>query len=134
MPVVHKFEGSLFRLECTGESTPLEVMNGLEAALWDPAFPRDARLLMDVRHSASVSQQSHVELLWLSGVIGSRSKRFGKRCAVLAPVAMLETLAHIGQAFAPDFGAEARIFAEEAEALAWLGVPAQEPQTVSSNS
>ena len=120
MSVTYSFSGRLFRLDCVGESSALQVMNALERGLADPAFPPDARCLIDVLHSTSIASQSYTEILWIAGVLGGRSKRFGHKCAVVAPLELAEMLRTAGDAFADDFSAEAGIFSDEAEALAWL--------------
>ena len=122
MPAAYTFSGPLFRLDCEGESSPEEVMQTLEMALQDPAFPDGARLLVDVSRSTSIVHRSDLELLWTAGILGARSRRFGRRMAVVAPSAMVAAIQEAGDMFADHFDAEGRVFADEGPALEWLEV------------
>ena len=122
MPVSYAFNGRVFRLNCIGEYTNEELRNAYVAALEDPEFPPSAVFLMDVTRSKSLARRPPQDIRDTAGFLGPRASKFGKRCAIVAPIDLYYGLMRMASVFGEEFGVETVVFRTEEEALEWLGV------------
>ncbi len=122
MPVSYSFHGRLFRLDCVGEYTSEELRYAYEAGLNDSDFPLNAVFLMDVTHSKSLANRPPQEIDETAEFLGPKADKFGKRCAIVAPVDLYYGLMRMASVFGERFGVETEVFRTEEQALEWLGV------------
>jgi hypothetical protein len=127
MPVHYTLDGTLFRMDFEGSYTTEEVKQVFAAALEDPAFPEDARLLMDVTQSTSLASRPAEEIQGVADFLGPRAARVGNRCAIYAREPVKFGLMRMAQVFGETHGVETSVFSELEPALEWLGAPRQAP-------
>ncbi len=121
MAVSYRFVENILRLDFVGVYPPDDIINAFDRALEDPRFPaRNARFLIDVTRSESLADRSVDDLRRVAEYFASRSGRFGRRCAILAESAVHFGLMRMVVVFAEIKNAEARVFKDEEEAMAWL--------------
>jgi hypothetical protein len=121
MPVRYSFSGNLFRMDLEGAYASDDVFATYEAALKDPAFPKDARFLFDVRRSAELATRASETIKEVAEFFAEHSDSVGNRCAILATAPVHIGLSRMGATYAGMRGAQVRVFTTEAEALSWLG-------------
>ena len=122
MPVRYEFEGQLFRMSFEGSYSTDEVLEAYTAALADPAFPSDARFLMDVTRSTSLAKRTSEDIQRVADFLGPQAGRIGSRCAIYAAEPIHFGLMRMAQVFGETHGVETAVFYEVAPALEWLGV------------
>ena len=120
MPVDYSFDGKLFRMIFVGSYTTQELRNAFETALKDPAFPEDARFLMDVTQSDSLASRPAEEIQDVADFLGPRASRVGNRCAIYAPRPVQYGMMRMAQVFGETHGVETVVFSDQEEALEWL--------------
>jgi|GEM_PF-6496605 len=121
MPVSYSFNGRIFRLDCIAEYTNEELRHAYETALEDPNFPPNAVFLMDVTHSESLASRHPQDIIETAEFLGPKADKFGKRCAIVAPIDLYYGLMRMASVFGEGFGVETEVFRTEEEALDWLG-------------
>jgi len=121
MPVSYSFNGRVFRLDCIAEYENEELRHAYLTALEDPDFPPNAVFLMDVTKSSSLARRSSEDIAETAGFLGPMADKFGKRCAIVAPLDLYYGLMRMASVFGERFGVETAVFRTEEEALEWLG-------------
>ena len=122
--MLHSIEGGLLRMELVGTYTHPDIGRAFLAAIADPACPREVRLLVDVRRSEVLAERSADQIRAVSEFLGPHADRIGRRCAVVAVSDVHYGLTRMGAVFCEGAGVTTRVFREAADALAWLGSPA----------
>jgi hypothetical protein len=121
MPVRYTFSGNLFRMDLEGAYTPEDVFEAYAAALDDPAFPKDARFLFDVRRSAELASRASEKIKEVAEFFAAHSEKVGNRCAIVATAPVHIGLSRMGATYAGMQGAQVKVFSSEEDALSWLG-------------
>jgi hypothetical protein len=120
MPVRYRLSGDLLRITMEGRYSIQEILEAFESALRDPSFPKDARLLFDLRLSDETATRATDELRGLAESFAERSEKVGNRCAILASSAAQVGVSRMGAAFAGQCGVEVGVFTDLSDALSWL--------------
>ena len=120
MPVSYSFDNRVFRLDCIADYTNEELRHAYVAALKDPDFPQNAVFLMDVTNSNSLAFRPSEDIADTAGFLGPKADKFGKRCAIVAPIDLYYGLMRMASVFGERFGVETEVFRTEEEALEWL--------------
>lgn len=111
-----------------GEHQPEDVITTFDLALTDPTLLPDARLLIDIRPSDSVSTSPTEDLRLVAEAFPSRANRVGGQCAVLVDGLLQYGLMRMASVFSEGPGVSVEIFTSDTLALAWLGVPEEEDE------
>jgi hypothetical protein len=114
--------GNLIRIDLEGTYAPEDIIRAFDAALDDPSFPSDPRLLLDVTRSAELAKRDADSVRSVAQYFGAHSSRVGNRCAIVATMPVHYGLSRMGATIAEQQGAEVEVFTTIEDALAWLMV------------
>lgn len=126
MPVRYTFSGNLFRIYLEGSYEPEDIIETFRAALDDPLFPKDARLLLDVRKSSELATRDSQKIRDVAEYFAENAERVGNRCAILADSPIHVGLGRMGAAFAGFRGAIVQVHTVMDDAISWLGADVKE--------
>ena len=120
MGVKYKFDGNLLLMTLHGVCPVEDFIDTFDKALIDPAFPKNARFLLDVSASISLADRSVDELRQVVDHFGPRAGRVGRRCALVAQSPVHFGLMRIAVAFSELHGVTANVFRTVEDAVEWL--------------
>ena len=92
----------------------------LQEALADPDYPDEAKLILDVSKSQSLSERSTSDIRNMANYLSSRSGNFSGICAIVAGESLHFGLMRMASVFAESKGMRTSVFKSKKEALDWL--------------
>lgn len=107
-----------FRFEAGTETE--EIYGAVHTAYRDPACPRDASVLIDLKASTSITSRSIEGLRTLSQFMLGHPDRPGRRVAIVLSDAELERTASLAESLVEQTGIDIQLFADEDSARSWL--------------
>lgn len=125
MPLRYTIEGLVLVFEFEGGTPAHDVYTVFHRAFADPACPRDARLLVDLSRSTSLSSRAPETVKSLTEYVLQHPNRPGNRMAVVLPEPEIARLEPWLEAVRPGAPAHVRIFGDRASAGSWLAGKAQ---------
>jgi hypothetical protein len=120
MPVRYSFEDVIFKMVPEGEYSPQDMIDCFDTALADPAFPANARYLLDVSRADSLVKHTNSDMLQILGYFIPRSDRVGRKCALVAKPQVHYGKMRMAAAWGQDQGLDVRVFRVYEEAVRWL--------------
>lgn len=128
MPVTHAIEGRILVLTMAGVYTTTDLRNALDAALDTLSDVAPDGLMFDLRGSNSLEHRSAEDVIAMARFLASRSPRFGRRLAMVAPTDLAFGLMRLGAVIAESGGVEAVVFRSLGEAREWLNGASQDDE------
>lgn len=125
MPLRYSVEGRILAFDFEGGTPAHDVYTVFHRAFVDPACPRDARLLVDLSRSTSLSSRAPETVKSLTEYVLQHPHRPGERMAVVLPEPEIARLEPWLENVRPGAPAQVRIFGDRATALGWLGADAK---------
>lgn len=120
MGASYTFVGNVVRIDLEGNYPSEDAIKAFERALEDPAFPANARLIVDVRRSESLTQRRTEDLKMVVDFFAQKVGRVGGRGAILAASEFQVGLMRLTATYAELREVEAMVFQTEDEAIRWL--------------
>jgi hypothetical protein len=120
MPVAYSYDTRIVVMRGEGIYSPADLKAKILEALDDPACPREAVLLFDLRESVSLGQRTAEEVRDMARFLTQHSSRFGKRLGVVTSSDVGYGLMRLGSAHVEFGGVTPAVFREFSEARAWL--------------
>jgi hypothetical protein len=129
MPVRYWFEANIFRMEMEGEYSIQDAIDCFDEAFMDPAFPANARFLLDVSRADSLVRHTNSEMQQVLEHFILRSDRVGRKCALVAESPVNYGKMRMAAAWGQDQNVDVRVFRDQGEAVRWLKSAEKAPDT-----
>ena len=107
-----------FRFEAGTETE--EIYGAVHTAYRDPACPRDASVLIDLKASTSITSRSLEGLRTLSQFMLVHPDRPGQRVAIVLSNEQLERTTSLAESLVEQTGIEIQLFSDGSAARTWL--------------
>jgi hypothetical protein len=120
MGASYTFIGNVLRIDFEGVYPADAAMDVFQRALEDPAFPENARLLIDVTRSESLADRRTQDLKTSVDFFANAIERVGKRGAILAASEFQSGMMRMAAVYAETLNVECKVFSTEGEAVRWL--------------
>jgi hypothetical protein len=120
MAVSYTFVGNVLRINLEGIYPAEDAVNTFHLALDDPKFPENARLLVDVRRSESLTERRPEDLKSSVDFFAAAIERVGGRGAILAETEFQMGLMRMTAVYAETRDVECMVFSSQEEAITWL--------------
>ena len=124
MPVIHRWDGALLRMNLVGTYEPEDILRQFEAALAEAPTQDKVALLLDTTKSEVLGTRTPAQIRVVAQALAPYAERIGGRCAIVATEDIHFGLSRMGSVYSESIGVETEVFRNEDEALAWLGVRA----------
>jgi hypothetical protein len=124
MPVIHRWDGALLRMNLVGAYEPEDILRQFEAALAEAPTQDKVALLLDTTKSEVLGTRTPAQIRVVAQALAPFAERIGGRCAIVATEDIHFGLSRMGSVYSESIGVETEVFRNEDEALAWLGVRA----------
>ncbi len=120
MPITFRFESNIVVIAMEGDYSVEEIYNTAQQVLAHPQIPASPKLLLDLRHSASIAKRSSESVNRVARFFGSISARFSNKIALVAANDLQYGLMRMGSAGAESRGVKSEVFRTLDDAQAWL--------------
>jgi hypothetical protein len=124
MPVIHRWDGALLRMNLVGTYEPEDILRQFEAALVEAPTQDKVALLVDTTKSEVLGTRTPGQIRLVAQALAPYAERIGGRCAIVATEDIHFGLSRMGSVYSESVGVETEVFRNQDEALAWLGVRA----------
>jgi hypothetical protein len=124
MPVTHRLNGALLRMDFVGTYEPEDILREFVTALAEVPGAEKVALLVDTTKSDVLGSRTPGQIRLVAQALAPYSERIGGRCAVVATEDIHFGLSRMGSVYSESVGVETEVFRTEDDALAWLGVRA----------
>lgn len=120
MPLAYEFDDRVVVIRLEGEYATADVEDTIVIATADPACPRDAVFLFDMRRSRAVLRRPLEEVRATARFVATRGARFGGRLGMVAEGDAALARMRLAQSMMRTMGVAAEAFADIEVARQWL--------------